>query len=384
MSLGKPLLCFSLILAGATAALAQQPVQDVTQTQPEPARVLKFELSKPKFVMDLGQTTGILGRFKCGASSSVLVELSTADGGQSNTSGHRPGHLELAEIKPDGQSLSFAWQSAPGYTRFSHPRDVFVRGGKIYVLTEAEKDALTSDGKRSPRIALILQLGADGGLKSVTPLDRGLDPMGFGVYGSGDYLIVSVDHLNRRLALSVLDSAGTETREIRLFDADTIQKGETASDKGSQPMTYSPDFLAATTGVYAAGENLLLVPHLGSGSPVVEVNESGIVRTTIPKLPKGTLIASFIPSTGRTFKFRLGSLRDDVPQDLDSDGHVEGVSIRPSALIAEIDPNDGSIVREIDAGSLGVQPACEADGSYTFLTAHREDGQLQIVQATLR
>lgn len=60
-----------------------------------------------------------------------------------------------------------------------------------------------------------------------------------------------------------------------------------------------------------------------------------------------------------------------------------GVTTKPSRRIVEVDPHDGHIVSQMEATALGVQPAGESNGRFTFLTADQETGFLEIVDVKL-
>lgn len=371
-----------ILFAAAACAIAQDPPQvaggSAAISHP-PADLFSLEFGRPKLVMNLPATSGMAGRFKCGSNGSIVTMLDIAER-WSDASGHPMGQIMLAAINLDGQSVRFSWGTVPGFKNVRTPRDVFAGNDKVYLLTSAERDLLPAPDKPKP-ISIILEFDANGELKKTVQLDPRFDPLSFGVYPSGDFILVSEDRLNRRMDLAIMDSNGSYLRDLRLFDSDYIQHGGPSAEGPQGKVNYSSWLLAGLTQVYAYGEDLLLVPNDTSGLPMIEVNESGIVRSTVPQLPKGSIQVSFLPSGSRTWKIQLGAL-DDRQGNRDSSGTLQGLAVNSSTHIVEIDPSDGGILKEIDFGDAGVAPACESDGEYTFLTTR--DNMLQIVTATLK
>jgi hypothetical protein len=149
-------------------------------------------------------------------------------------------------------------------------------------------------------------------------------------------------------------------------------------------VTYDRHTLLDLTRIYPHQNNLLLVPHGTSSVPIIEVGETGLIHVTTPKLPKGTVNEMFIPSNGAALRLQLGSLYENARQIKTTDGLLIGSTTRPSQRIVEFDLQDGRILNQMEIGTSGVQPACESNGVFTFLSSDQETGFLQIVQAKVR
>jgi hypothetical protein len=340
-----------------------------------------LEYSKPAFVMNLSQMSGLMGSFQCTAKGDVLAEVSVSQN-ESQTKGPAPGRFLVLVIRPDGQTTNFPWDSVQGYRNLSAPTRTFASSDRIYVLTSAEKIETLSQGERPARLDIVLTFDQSGTLKSTIPLEAGLDPISLAAFPSGDILVLSKDGLNRRMRLTLLDSSGGSEREIRLAENDYAKHegGSAEGDKG--PVTFSLDYLLGSTEIYSYGQNLLFVPTTTSALPILELSKTGIVRAVVPKLPKGSVIAQFIPSNGATWKLRLGALNDNTYKLKDGDGLISGAAMNLSKRIVDINPSDGVIIHEVDLGTMKAFPTCAQDNDYLFLTSHLEDGRLQIVKGS--
>jgi hypothetical protein len=148
-------------------------------------------------------------------------------------------------------------------------------------------------------------------------------------------------------------------------------------------LTYSPDALAHFTEIHPYRQDLLLVPANTSGLPIVEINESGIVRSITPQLPEKSILSRWLDSDDLTWHIYPGKVHGKPQTDTQS-GKVSGVASIGSNQIDEINPNDGSVTRTILIPPGGVLPACEHGGDYLFVTSHMHDGLLELVKGTPR
>lgn len=343
-----------------------------------------LQYGDPMLVANLSKTGGISGNLHCGSDGSILFMLYVADNWKDAT-GHPRGHISLVSVTPEGKLTSIPWQTVPGYTDIDVPSSYFANGGRYYLLTSGRKATPDESGVKPAEVPLALTFDETGNLKNVAPLDPALDPISLAAFGSGDLLLISEDTLNRRMRLTVTDPSGGSPRNLSLEDSDdpTHHDGPTASgSKGG--VTFAPHTLLGMIEAFPYGQDLLLVPQTTSGLPVLEVNEAHVVASVVPQLPKGDVIARFIPSDGRTWNIRLGSLNDSVYRMLDANGQAHAAGVMESKTIAEIDPSTGEIVRKLEMGVNGVYPACRVQSDFVFLTAHRKDGSLEVVKASAK
>jgi hypothetical protein len=302
---------FSYLLLSACFLNAQSdkpgtPASEAARADDSLIPTTPLEYGDPILITKLSKTDGISGAFRCGADGSALFMLYRDDQWQDAT-GHPRGHIALASAAPDGKLTSIPWQTVPGYKNIDVPKSYFASHDRYYVLTSAEKETAAGTHPVPTRIPLALVFDQTGSLKDVAPLDPTLNPISIAAFGSGDILLVSEDTLNRRMRLSVVDSAGNKLRDIKLEDDDDPSRHHGPNAEGSKGgVTISPHALIGMTEVNPYGQNLLLVPLATSGLPILEIDESHVVRSVVPHLPKGNIIARFIPSDGRTWNIRLG------------------------------------------------------------------------------
>ena len=132
-----------------------------------------------------------------------------------------------------------------------------------------------------------------------------------------------------------------------------------------------------------SGENLLLAPLETSGLPIVELDAHGVLHSAIPHIPDNMVLDSLLSSTSLSLKLQLAAVLKSNKEDLDSQGKVLSIATRPSQRIEEFSRIDGSLLREIDIGAEGLEPACEAGGAFRFLTSGSH-GSLEVLTAQVR
>jgi hypothetical protein len=343
---------------------------------------ISLEYGKPVDILPLPGGSGISAQAFCGADGGALLLMNIDDNVQ-DTKGHPLGHSSLVYVKANGEFNSIPSESVPGYTSVFSPEQFLLSGGNIYVLTSGLRNNTGTKDDKPKRENIVLVFDGSGALRSTIPIDPAIDPTSFGVFGSGDLLILSEDPLNQRMQLSTIDSSG-RIHELRL-SADDFTRHKGPSATGSEgAVTFSPVALIAMTEIVPYGANLLLVPLASSNLPVLEIDESRVVRSVVPHLPKGAVVTDLVPSSGRTWQIRLGLLNTSTYRRLDTNGQANGASYLSSKTILEVNPSDGEIIRQIDLGVPGVHPVCERDGVYTLLTSRHQDKMLQLVTASPR
>jgi hypothetical protein len=341
---------------------------------PKRADVAALEFSKPKIVEDLGAGPMIVGRLDCSDDGSIYTLI---DGYALNS-----GSTALLAIHPDGTVTSLLWRSVPGFAHISPPKSIFVGNGRVYVLVSGESDS-AKQGNIS-RYPLVLAFDKQGSIVGTVVLKQDLNSLVLGVFPSGNILLISEDRLNHRMALNLVGADGAPIRELRLYDSDFVVRAAQMPTASRGPASYSTYLLITMSKFFPSGDNLLLVPLETSGLPMVELDERGVLHSVVPHLPDDMILEGFVSSNASSWKVRLANAIENDKEPLDLQGKVLGVATRPSARIAELSRTDGSLLRELDMGGPGVQPACETDGTFRFLTSGAGQGRLQVVTARVR
>src|SRR5579872_3279345 len=201
----------------------------------------------------------------------------------------------------------------------------------------------------------IAQYAADGSFESLVPLTHiSFTPMVFAVLPSGSFVLVGKDFTNMAPVLVMLDRMGRNPQPLDLFGSPSYStQGLSQFYPGvahDNPAGTGLDRVLNAVQFLSYGDDVLLV-QTGTNFPVVEIGEGGILRTMPLKLPAGTTIESFLPSTQRLFYVRI------------ADHRGETVIHR---LVA-FDPSTGDALREIRVSGL-LSPAFVAcDSGSTFL-----------------
>jgi hypothetical protein len=248
---------------------------------------------------------------------------------------------------------------------------MFVRDDSIGLsVTGKLRQPEKADSNTNGWIDLIEILDRKGSPVKAAPIPRHVDMKAFGIYGSGNILVIASERETKSAHLYVLDSSGDVKRELRLFDQDfnltpdheQHQPGASFANAGALTMMQ----------VVAAGENLLLVP-VGTSQPILEVNEFGVVRVTPLKLPKDHFINSIVSVTPRFLTVKIGS-----PKIVkDRDGEAVGIGF-PANSLYEFDRFEGTIARkliipdDIKADSI----ACERNGSFSVFDRNHKNGHI--------
>ncbi len=366
-------------LVFAASALAQGPALRKSwgtgDQASNPAAPAALEFSKPQVVEGVTAGSMLAGRFDCDNGSIYTLLAGSAPEGDPDS------HLALMAIHPNGTTTSFSWWSVLGLSDISMPKAVFVGNGHVYVLVISR--SATAENEHASRYPVVLIFNRDGELEDTVRLEEDWIPLAFGVFPSGNILLASDDRLNHRMDLSLVDKHGRFVRQISLEDNDFVARAAQMPPADRDSASYSPIFLIAMSKFLPMGDHLLLAPLDTGDLPILELDEHGVLGATTPHLPPGMLLEGFISWGASAFTVRLGKLlepRSAGPHD--SEGRVFGVATEPSQQMTEISRTDGRVLREIDLGAVGIQPACEANGVYHLLTSGNEQ-RLQIVTARL-
>jgi hypothetical protein len=371
---------FSLVLAFfafAPFAAAQQSASAEAGGPSGKPALAALEFSKPKAVEGLGPGSMIAGRFDCGEDGSIYT-LVAGDAPE----GDPESHVSLLGIHSDGTATSFPWWSVPGFTKVTGPGAIFTGNKHVYVLVRAESGS--EQNERSSTYPAILVFNLSGALEGTVRLESGSDPVAFGVFPSGNILLVSGDRLNHRMSLSLVRDDGSPLRELTLGREDFVTRSAEMPVKPRGTATYSPLLLIAMTKVLPLDGHLLLVPMEAGDLPMVEVGEHGVLGSTTPHLPADLVLEGLVSSSASSYTLHLAKHIDSFQEgSRDAQGKVLAIAIEPYQRLTEISRADGSVLGEIGLGSGGIKPACEANGVYRLLTSGSEK-KLQVVTARLR
>ena len=265
----------------------------------------------------------------------------------------------LVSVTKSGKVTTYAsGNNIPGLQDVSQiayfPQDKYV-----YYLVEARENSfLPADSDKSPRRYYSVKYAADGTLESTTPLDITTGPLRIGIFPSGALAIMGVDPVEHIPQLVLLDSKGSNSHLVDIDGAGLYDPGQLrrfypkAAD--SDPGGSGSSLVASSTQFVSYGDNLLLV-QMGTDYPIVELGESGILRSLPLHLPAGSIIESFIQSSERLWLARIA--------DTASNPAVH--------WLVAFDPGTGEALRVIS--TPGMPPdaiACDADG--TFLALRKE------------
>ena len=369
------------VLCIAVLTVAQyavgQPSAAAVSSEPGRPNLATLEFSKPKSVEGVGPGSMIAGRFECGEDGSIYA-LMAGDAPK----GDPDSHVALMGIRSDGTATSFPWWSAPGLTKVTGPNAIFTGNRRVYVLVKARGGSeAANDPSAHP---VMLTFNQEGTLESAFQLNADSHPLTFGVFPSGDMLLVSQDRLNHRMDLSVVSKTGSPIREISLGNEDFVTKSAVMSPTIRGADNYSPLLLVAMSKVLPLDGHLLLVSMETGNLPMIEIGENGVLGSTTPHLPADLVIEGLVSSSPTSYTLRVAKHIDSKDNGVrDAQGKVLAIAVEPYQRLVEISRTDGSVLREIDLGSSGIEPACEADGAYRLLTSGDEK-KLQVVTARLR
>jgi hypothetical protein len=170
--------------------------------------------------------------------------------------------------------------------------------------------------------------------------------------------------------LVVLNDQASEEREIPL----------TANDPADSSLPGGTALVGV--GIYRWGKDLLLVPD-SSSRPILEVSETGVVKTWTLHVPKGYERGVPVAFDANRWMFHMDQKekQQDVNEEKSFAYRTRLTEAKPT-VVMEFDPSSGDAVRQF-AFPPGLQPACEIDGTFLFLGADIDDGKLQFATALI-
>jgi len=325
--------------------------------QEVPSVTLEFGKAAPTA---LGNREAVMSaNYICADDGSIFLEIAeTLD----NTM------LVLHALKGPSEDVRFLPGKIHGYGTISFPLKYFVNDYNVAALVEAdyEINSLEENAHEDSTAHLVLIYDRKGVLQNVVTIPPGIDVKSIGLYRSGDLLIVAINRSSNTASLFVLDNKGNIKHKFLLFDNDYNRNAKT-----EQPLAdLIPDGALAFLQIIPHGENLLLFPQMTSHE-ILEVNESGVVRSVHLQLPAGATLASFLSSTDTSWKIKTIAKTD-------------AKGILHEGPVYEFNSSDGSLIRRIDMpNGARATLACEHDGEYTALTTEENTGRLEFLSGSI-
>jgi hypothetical protein len=286
--------------------------------------------------------------------------------------------MVVHSVEADGKSIPYHALRLISYRDITTARRFFASDLLVATLVDARPAAdLTGKSDATGHddtafLSLVLVYDRDGQFKHAVPIPPDIDALAVGVFDSGDVLLVSMDPSTKAARLTVVSESGESLHTFPLFDNDF----NTAPDAvKKQPLVHT---LAGggleLAQIVAHNGNLVIVPA-GTSQPMVEISESGVVRSYDVHLPAGVALQSLLNTDGTTWYVKTyGSIRQN-PNG--------GQSMLEGPLFG-INPSDGSIRLELSPPVKGTpRIVCEHAGEFLGLTTERSSGQLEVESGSI-
>jgi hypothetical protein len=348
---------------------------------------LNLRYDEPKVYPIGTKQSAIIADFNCGNDGSIFLMMldDSAAFNKEIGGGSHPdprNRFHVTELTPSGGVVRFAHteDNIPGLRNFVPEIRYFVSSSRVYSLDRAEVFDPADPGKTLGHAHLVTIYDYDGEYKGTIRLEPGLNPLTIAAFPSGDILVVSLDKLNQTTRLLVFDQTGSLVTELRLFDENytsKLQRGDNAGTPSFAPNSISTKL--ALSHWVPFGDNLLMSPKMGSTLPLIELNESGVVRSTNVALPENVYLTGILESGDKVYHV-VGSVRKPL-ETPPSGSYGQKFSYFPSE-IDDINPGDGTVVKRVKF-ARGLWPICAQDDTYTFLSPRDEDGRLQVIRGTV-
>jgi hypothetical protein len=311
----------------------------------------------------------------CSPEGAIFLQLATLNGIEDPIS-----------ISSDGKTVTRFGREKISDLPHSTPVQMFVGGTDLYMLvvttsplgravewrTPAGQLQRVQDGKFN---FFIVRFQPDGNYLGAVPLDLLFQPLHFGVFENGDFLIAGMDS-HREPHEALVSSAGQFERSVEIEGDVHLRSDSDASKKQNDRMALPQSapsndyFTGSLSGVlYASqiirdGPNLLL---LRPGSPVVfSISPGGEVRTQELKVPREYKLS--------TIKAVRNMWIAEFTHDYADDRGWEFAAYA-------IDPASGLPLKRFDyPRELGFGMACTDGTEFTFLEAGAETKVLKLLK----
>jgi hypothetical protein len=286
--------------------------------------------------------------------------------------------MAVHSLEPDGKNISYHALQLLGYRDITTARRFFASDRYVATLVDARRSPdLTGRSDTTVQsdaafVSLVLIYDRDGEFKRAVPIPSDVDALAIGVFDSGDVLLVSMEATTKAARLTVLSESGESLHSFPLFDNDFNTTPDAAA---KQPLVRTlPGGGLELVQVVRQNGNLVIVPA-GTTQPMVEVSESGVVRTYDAHLPLGLALQSLLNTDGTTWYVKTyGSIRQN-PQ---------GSQSMPEGPLFGMNPFDGSIVVKLNPPVRGTpRVVCEHAGAFLGLTTQRETGRLEVENGSI-
>jgi hypothetical protein len=212
---------------------------------------------------------------------------------------------------------------------------------------------VTGKGNPAEHHFYLVRFGLDGQYKSKTKLPDGGTYLKVAPLAGDQFLALSYDRVNRTPVLRVLNSDGTQLAPIPIPNG-LAKYPEVAQGESGDSMSAGKAETSVSSWqlIPARGEVLLYRPD--AIAPILEIGPGGAMREVGVAAPPGYELDGFIPSTKQWYaRFRRSAVGDS-----------SGVS-RKDYLLAQLNPNDGSVVRIFQTAPEEIfDIACEAEGEF--------------------
>jgi len=282
------------------------------------------------------------------------------------------GVMILHSIDASGNTTAYGVTQLAGYQYLVAPIHFFADSSYVAEISSAMKTKVGLSEQDNTNYPLILIFKRDGNFQQVLALPPDIEPNSVGIFPkTGDVLVAGVKSGSKEVVIRIFRRDGDEVKSFSLLDNDPNTSPHT---KTKQPIMDALNKSGALTysEIVSSGDDLLLVPVLTS-QPILELNESGVVRSVDVELPKGSILGSVLNADSVPWYIKT---YDNVYNSPSGDPN-QGASMSGGPLLA-VNPFDGSVQRAISATPTNTRIVCEANGSFLGLTSDKNSGVLEL------
>src|SRR5580698_3296411 len=293
------LLVMGLRLSTQGQAVSPRPK---TAAAPAPLYSISFERKDP--VAGLDASPAIKLPFDCTADGTVFVTMVPV-GGQMQPPLYAPPPLLLTSVSPSGQANTFPLDQVTAQLYEVREVDHYASESSVIFLVKAARENRPAkqtytkqDGTQgeftrntADRYSYIVLFNRDGEYKKTIETDVSIEIQHLGVFPSGTFLAFGYDQKDHSPRLEMLKDDGTLMRTLQISKNDVPESLLGTKDRsGNGPSVY-----IAPTQLVPYGHSVLVVQNKTT-FPLLEVSESGEIRTIHPKIPEGMQIEGLIAS----------------------------------------------------------------------------------------
>lgn len=249
-------------------------------------------------------------------------------------------------------------------------KSVYPEDTLIATLVLGVPQKTSSDEGRPPFRYFISLSKRDGTFEKLISLDLKFTPLKIAVLGSGRFIALGVDEVNKIPVLALLDTDGTFIRSIDLdnrpFDNSASLQAIYRDAAGG---TASTTQIAATSAAFVPFGVKVLFYVPGSKLPVHILGEGGEEDSVQLHLPPQYLLETMLPSDKNdTWVVRAQSI--EAFSQLQKSGMISS----PEQRLFEVDPQSGNVRKELHV--IGAEPGEVAGASNRTLIAIRQTADI--------